>query len=100
MVAAPPDVALGRETADLLRALIRIDTTNPPGNETPAARLLAGYLEAAGVPCRLLGRAPERANLVARMPGRGDGPALMLLCHTDVVPAEAGEWSVPPFAGL
>ena len=88
------------ETSRLLRELIRIDTTNPPGRETPAAELLAAYLTAAGAECRLLARTPERANLVARIRGRGDGPSLMLLCHTDVVVADPGEWSVPPFEGL
>ena len=88
------------ETAHLLADLIRIDTTNPPGNETPAAEHLAAYLAEAGVPSELRGRTPERANLVARLRGSGDGPALMLLGHTDVVLADAAEWSVPPFSGL
>jgi acetylornithine deacetylase/succinyl-diaminopimelate desuccinylase-like protein len=88
------------ETAHLLADLIRIDTTNPPGNETPAAEHLAAYLAEAGVQSELRGRTPERANLVARLRGSGDGPALMLLGHTDVVLADAAEWSVPPFSGL
>src|SRR5947208_785005 len=88
------------ETVRLLAELIRIDTTNPPGNETPAAERLAAFLASAGVEPRLVGRVPERANLVARLPGRGEGPTLMLLGHTDVVLADPGEWSVPPFAGL
>jgi acetylornithine deacetylase/succinyl-diaminopimelate desuccinylase-like protein len=86
------------EVTDLLRRLIRVDTTNPPGNETPAAELLRDYLEENGVSCELIARVPERANLVARIPG-GDGPSLLFLSHTDVVLADAGEWSVPPFAG-
>ncbi len=88
------------ETAQLLADLIRIDTTNPPGNETPAAQHLAAYLAEAGVQSELRGRTPERTNLVARLRGSGDGPALMLLGHTDVVLADAAEWSVPPFSGL
>jgi acetylornithine deacetylase/succinyl-diaminopimelate desuccinylase-like protein len=87
------------EVVDLLRRLIRLDTTNPPGNETAAAELLRDYLEAAGVECRLFARVPERANLVARIPGRGDGPSLALLSHTDVVLATASEWQRDPFAG-
>jgi acetylornithine deacetylase/succinyl-diaminopimelate desuccinylase-like protein len=86
------------EVADLLQRLIRVDTTNPPGNETAAAELLRDYLEANGVACELLARVPERANLVARIPG-GEGPSLLLLSHTDVVLADPGEWSVPPFSG-
>jgi acetylornithine deacetylase/succinyl-diaminopimelate desuccinylase-like protein len=91
---------LRTETARLLADLIRIDTTNPPGNETPAAEHLAAYLAGAGIESELRGRTPERANLVARLPGRGEGPTLMLLGHTDVVLADPDEWTVPPFAGL
>jgi len=87
------------EVVDLLRRLIRLDTTNPPGNETIAAELLRDYLEAAGVECELYARVPERANLVARIPGRGDGPSLALLSHTDVVLATAAEWQRDPFGG-
>ena len=92
-------MSLRDEVTDLLCRLIRVDTTNPPGNETAAAELLRGYLEANGVGCELYARVPERASLVARIPGRGDGPSLLLLCHTDVVLADPAEWTVPPFAG-
>jgi acetylornithine deacetylase/succinyl-diaminopimelate desuccinylase-like protein len=87
------------EVTDLLSRLIQIDSTNPPGNETAAAELLRDYLEANGVACELYARVPERANLVARLPGTGDGPSLLLLGHTDVVLADPAEWSVPPFSG-
>jgi acetylornithine deacetylase/succinyl-diaminopimelate desuccinylase-like protein len=87
------------EVVDLLQRLIRVDTTNPPGNETAAAELLRDYLEAAGVECELFARSPERANLVARIPGRGDGPSLAFLSHTDVVLADPSEWEHDPFAG-
>jgi acetylornithine deacetylase/succinyl-diaminopimelate desuccinylase-like protein len=86
------------EVTDLLQRLIRVDTTNPPGNETASAELLRDYLEASGVSCELIAKVPERANLVARIPG-GDGPSLLFLSHTDVVLADPDEWSVPPFAG-
>jgi acetylornithine deacetylase/succinyl-diaminopimelate desuccinylase-like protein len=86
------------EVTDLLQRLIRVDTTNPPGNETAAAELLRDYLAANGVEGELIARTPERANLVARIPG-GDGPSLLFLGHTDVVLADPGEWSVPPFSG-
>jgi acetylornithine deacetylase/succinyl-diaminopimelate desuccinylase-like protein len=83
----------------LLQQLIRLDTTNPPGNETLAAELLRDFLEAAGVECALYARVPERANLVARIRGRGDGPSLALLSHTDVVLAAPSEWQRDPFGG-
>ncbi len=95
-MAAP---ALGDETVALLRELIRLDTVNPPGNETRAAELLRAYLEEAGIECELIARVPDRANLVARIPGRGDGKRLLLLAHTDTVLADPGEWSVDPWSG-
>ena len=91
--------SLRDEVADLLSRLIRVDTTNPPGNETAAAELLREYLEANGVDCELYARVPERASLVARIRGTGDGPSLLLLSHTDVVLADPREWTVPPFSG-
>jgi acetylornithine deacetylase/succinyl-diaminopimelate desuccinylase-like protein len=90
---------LRQQATELLQELIRIDTTNPPGNETAAAELLRDYLEDAGVSCELYAKIPERANLVARIPGRGDGPKLLFLSHTDVVLADASEWSADPFGG-
>jgi acetylornithine deacetylase/succinyl-diaminopimelate desuccinylase-like protein len=87
------------EATQLLSRLIRVDTTNPPGNETAAAELLRDYLEANGLECELYARTPERANVVTRIRGSGDGPSLLLLGHTDVVLADPAEWSVPPFSG-
>src|ERR671930_1378272 len=92
-------VALRDEVAELLQGLIRLDTVNPPGNETAAAELLRDYLTGSGVACELYARVPERANLVARIPGSGDGPKLLFLSHTDVVLADASEWSADPFGG-
>jgi acetylornithine deacetylase/succinyl-diaminopimelate desuccinylase-like protein len=86
------------EAVELLRELIRLDTVNPPGNETRAAELLRAYLEDAGVECELLAKVPERANLVARLPGRG-GPRLTLISHTDTVLADPSEWTVDPWSG-
>ncbi len=91
--------SLRDEAVDLLRQLIRLNTVNPPGNETLAAELLRDYLEPFGVECDLYARTPERANLVARIPGRGGGPRLLLLSHTDTVLADPSEWSVDPWSG-
>jgi acetylornithine deacetylase/succinyl-diaminopimelate desuccinylase-like protein len=87
------------EVTRLLQELIRLDTVNPPGNESLAAEHLRGYLEAAGVACELYARVPERANLVARIPGSGDGPSLCLLSHTDTVLADPTEWQRGPWSG-
>ncbi len=92
--------ALEREVVELTRALIRIDTSNPPGGETAAARMLFDYMSAAGAECELAGPDPERLNLIARIRGAGEGPSLMLMGHTDVVPAPAGNWTVDPFEGV
>lgn len=88
------------QATQLLRELLRVDTSNPPGRETAAADLLACYLRSHGVECEIVARDPARANLVARLRGSGDGPSLMLLGHTDVVPAEPASWHHPPFAGV
>src|SRR3954468_11698222 len=92
-------VSLRDEVTELLQELIRIDTTNPPGNETAAAEVLQAYLEDSGAEGELYARIPERADLVARIPGRGAGPKLLFLSHTDVVLADAAEWTADPFGG-
>jgi len=90
---------LRAEVTELLQELIRVDTVNPPGNETAAAELLREYLESNGVQCELYAKVPGRANLVARIPGSGDGPRLALLSHTDTVLADASEWDRDPWSG-
>jgi acetylornithine deacetylase/succinyl-diaminopimelate desuccinylase-like protein len=92
-------LSLRDEAVELLQALIRVDTVNPPGNETGAAEVLRDYLEPFGIDCALYARVPERANLVARIPGGGEGPSMMLLSHTDTVLADPAEWSVDPWSG-
>jgi acetylornithine deacetylase/succinyl-diaminopimelate desuccinylase-like protein len=88
--------AVHDEALAIAREYLRIDTTNPPGKEEPAARFLAGILEEAGVETTVLESAPGRGNVVARLPGRS-GRGLCLLHHIDVVPADPTEWSVDPF---
>ncbi len=91
-------MSLRDEAVGLLQTLIRLNTVNPPGNETIAAHALRDYLAGHGVECELYARTPERANLVARIPG-GDGPSLAFLSHTDTVVADPGEWSRDPWSG-
>jgi acetylornithine deacetylase/succinyl-diaminopimelate desuccinylase-like protein len=85
--------------SELLRRLLAIDTSNPPGRETAAAELLAEMLGAAGLETEVVAREPERGNLVARLRG-GGGPSLAFLTHLDVAPAVPAEWDVHPFAGV
>jgi acetylornithine deacetylase/succinyl-diaminopimelate desuccinylase-like protein len=91
-------VSLQEEAVALLQQLLRLNTVNPPGNETLAAELLRDYLVANGVEVELYSRTPERANLVARLRG-GDGPSLCFLSHTDTVVADPAEWSRDPWSG-
>ncbi len=93
------DAGAAEEALELFRALLRIDTTNPPGNETPAAELCARELAADGLAPVLLGRTAERMNVIARLRGDGSLPPLLLNAHLDVVPAELSAWKHPPFAG-
>ncbi len=91
-------MTLRDEVTALLQALLRLDTVNPPGNETHAAELLRDYLAGHGIDAELYARIPGRANLVARLEG-GDGPSLAFLCHTDTVLAGPGEWDRSPWSG-
>ncbi len=89
----------GSDAVALLQRLLRINTVNPPGNEEPAQELLAETLTDAGFECQLLAVEPGRPNVVARLPGEGQGPRLCLLGHVDTVPAEPSEWSFDPWSG-
>ncbi len=88
------------EAVRLASDLIKIDSANPPGNETAVASVLMRYLQARGIGCELVARESDRANLIARLPGAGNGPSLALLGHSDVVPADPRDWQHPPFSGL
>ena len=91
-------MSLRDEVTGLLQELIRLDTVNPPGNETRAAEVLRHYLGRNGVDATLVAKSPERANVVARIEG-GDGPSLLLLAHTDTVLADPAEWARDPWSG-
>jgi acetylornithine deacetylase/succinyl-diaminopimelate desuccinylase-like protein len=92
--------AVGREVVDLLVEYLRIDTTNPPGNERQAVEFLGRFLEKEGLEVHRVGKEPDRQNLICRVSSAGERRGLMLLHHCDVVAANAEEWSVPPFGGL
>jgi len=89
-----------RETSELLSRLIRIDTTNPPGNETEVAAFMAAWFAERGLEGQVVGEPADRRSFVLRLEGRRPGPSLLLLAHEDVVPATAEDWRVPPFSGL
>lgn len=78
---------------------MRIDTTNPPGNESAGVAFLRAVLEREGIEVDSVEAAPGRGNLTARLRGDGSQPGIVLHHHIDVVPADAGRWSVDPFGG-
>jgi acetylornithine deacetylase/succinyl-diaminopimelate desuccinylase-like protein len=88
------------EILDHFTALLRIDTTNPPGNETKAAQAVEAVLKREGIPVQLYALEPGRANLVARVKGNGSKRPILLLAHTDVVGVQRERWSVDPFAAV
>ena len=87
-----------RELLDIFTSLIRIDSSNPPGNEAAAAAYIASLLEGEGIAVRLLQKAPDRVNVYAEI-GQGDRPPVLLLSHIDVVPP-AGGWDYPAFEAV
>lgn len=93
-------VAVRREAQSILIEYLRIDTSNPPGNEAAGARFLGRLLEAEGIPTRYFETAPGREILYARLTGDGAGGAFMLCNHIDVVPVEPAYWTKPAFEGV
>jgi acetylornithine deacetylase/succinyl-diaminopimelate desuccinylase-like protein len=94
--------ALTREGTTLLQEYLRVNTTNPPGNELASARFIQSFLAKEGIEAQILDTAElgaGRANLSARVKGSGAKKAIALVHHMDVVPANAATWSVPPFSG-
>lgn len=87
------------EALEHLSALIRINTTNPPGNETQAAEYIRAVLAEEGIDSRLYSLDPDRANLVARIRGNGSKRPILFMGHTDVVGVQAGRWVEDPFGG-
>ncbi len=93
-------MTLYERPSEILQHLIRFDTTNPPGSEAPCIAWVDSLLKDAGLETTILGRTPERTNLISRLKGRGDAPPLLLYGHVDVVPTAGQNWTHPPFDGL
>jgi acetylornithine deacetylase/succinyl-diaminopimelate desuccinylase-like protein len=96
--AADDNRPLGERTRQYLSDLVRLDTTKPPGNETRVAQYLKQVADANGIVSDLLGD-PNRLNFVARLKGNGKGRPLLLMAHSDVVPADRKQWTADPFSG-
>ena len=96
--AAAPSGRTWPGPVERLRAYVRLDTSNPPGNELRGVLYLKGLLEREGIPTEVFEPEPGRANLYARLRGSRTGPGLVLHHHVDVVPASPKGWALPPFA--
>ena len=97
-VAADDNRPLGDRTRQYLADLVRLDTANPPGNETRVADYLKQVADSHGIACLLRGSDPRRQNFIARLKGTGKGRPLLLMAHSDVVPADRSQWTVDPFS--
>ena len=96
---AQPDwTRLEEEAMRHFQALVRMDTSDPPGNEQPAVDYLKQVLERDGIPVQLFTLEPHRPNLVARLKGNGKKRPVMLMGHTDVVNVDPAKWTFPPFS--
>jgi acetylornithine deacetylase/succinyl-diaminopimelate desuccinylase-like protein len=92
--------AAADEVVTLLSDVIRINTSNPTHPERPAAEWVAERLDEVGISSVILESEPGRASTIARIKGSNpDRKPLLIHGHLDVVPADAAEWSVEPFAG-
>ncbi len=91
--------ALEAETLAHFQALLRFDTSDPPGIERPAAEYLREALEAEGIPVQVFAIDDNRPNVVARLAGSGPKPPLLIMGHTDTVNVDPDKWSHPPFSG-
>jgi acetylornithine deacetylase/succinyl-diaminopimelate desuccinylase-like protein len=97
---APPQpdwARLEAETLQHFQALLRFDTSDPPGNERPAAEYLQQVLEKDGIPVQTFALEAHRPNVVARLKGNGSKRPLLIMGHTDVVNVDPKRWTHPPF---
>src|SRR5690349_21117954 len=96
--AGTPDFNAARdEAAKILAGFVRIDTSNPPGNEIKGAEYLKSVLDREGIPSEIFESAPGRGNIVARLKGSGKKRPVLLMGHIDVVGVERDKWTVDPF---
>src|SRR5436309_2484283 len=80
------------------QALVQIDTTDPPGNETRVVEYVKKVLEAEGIPVTVAAKDPARANLIARLKGNGSKKPLLIMGHSDTVKVDLAKWTFPPFS--
>ena len=86
------------ETMRHFQAILRLDTRNPPGNETLVVEYLKSVLDKEGIETKVFANDPKRANLVARLRGNGKKRPVLIMGHTDVVTVDPTKWKYPPFS--
>jgi acetylornithine deacetylase/succinyl-diaminopimelate desuccinylase-like protein len=94
----PGSAGIDSETLRHFQALLKLDTSDPPGQEKPAVDYLKQVLEAEGIPVEIVFNEPNRPNLIARLKGSGAKRPLLIMGHTDVVNVDPKKWTHPPFA--
>src|SRR6202167_6191026 len=98
-IAQTPDwPTINEEAMRHFQALVRIDSTDPPGNETKVAEYVKKVLDAEGIPTTLVAQDPARANLIARLKGNGSKKPLLIMGHSDTVRVDLAKWAFPPFS--
>jgi acetylornithine deacetylase/succinyl-diaminopimelate desuccinylase-like protein len=95
--APAPNAGLEAETMQHFQALMRLDTSSPPGNEIRAVEYLKQVLDKEGIPNQVFARDPKRPNIVARIKGNGKKRPILVMGHTDVVTVDPAKWTHPPF---
>ncbi|MEJ2758857.1 MAG: M20/M25/M40 family metallo-hydrolase [Anaerolineales bacterium] len=95
-----PSASKHATAIEILQQLIRFDTTNPPGNEKACVSYIQQMLEDAGIETQIYAKDENRPNLVAKLPGKGDAPPLLMYGHVDVVTTADQKWTYPPFEGV
>jgi acetylornithine deacetylase/succinyl-diaminopimelate desuccinylase-like protein len=99
MGAQSPDWSkINDEALRHFQALVQIDSSDPPGNETKVAEYVKKTLEAEGIPVMMVAQDPARANIIARLKGNGTKRPLLIMGHSDVVRVDASKWTFPPFS--
>ena len=99
LAAQTPDWSkVNEEAMRHFQALVRIDSTDPPGNETRVAEYVKKVLDADGIPAMIVAKDPARANVIARLKGNGSKKPLLIMGHSDTVRVDASKWTFPPFS--
>src|SRR5579863_6506013 len=101
-LSAQPKIDWAKVNEEGLRhfqAIVQIDTTDPPGNETRVVEYVKKVLEGEGIQVTVAAKDPQRANLIARIKGNGSRRPLLIMGHSDTVRVDPAKWTIGPFSG-